>query len=134
MPSLVTPRDPVVVEKRRPLKRWEIVFLTLDQAGLCGCGCDRPLLCPEGFIDEHVMPLWLGGTNDILNRKLYRKGCARIKTDREATWRAKTERQSGGRGSQTARRERNGSRLQSRGFDKRFTKKMDGTVVERDHD
>lgn len=93
----------------------------------------------EGVIDEHVRALGLLGSNDLLNRSLYRKPCAKLKTDESDLPRiAKAKRQAGEKG-QKARRDRRGGSmipasnkpLQSRGFDKTKTQKMDGTVVPR---
>lgn len=132
MPSLVTPREPVVVEKRRYLTPKQKAQLCLDQSGKCALCADK---LREGTIEyDHRIPLALGGSQEMDNWDALCTPCHKDKTKLDRWDIAKAERMGGGRGSQTARRERNGSRLQSRGFDRRFTKKMDGTVVPRESD
>jgi hypothetical protein len=68
-------------EARKPLTRRQSLQLMLDQNGRCGCGCGVKLdPMGEGVIDEHLTALELGGTNDIANRALLRKPCAKAKT------------------------------------------------------
>lgn len=98
-----------MIEKRRPLTRAEFGQLMVDQAGRCACPC-REKLQPmtEGVIDEHRIPLALGGSNDLSNRELWRKPCAAAKTaGRDAPTIAKAKRQAGEKG-QRARREKRG--------------------------
>lgn len=97
-------------EKRKPLTRREVIQLMLDQEGKCACGCGVKLNpMSEGVIDEHRVPLALGGTNDLDNRHLYRKPCAAAKTGKggDLTTIAKAKRQ-GGETGQYARREARG--------------------------
>jgi hypothetical protein len=69
---------PLVPEPRRRLSRIEFAQLMLAQEGRClACG-DR--LRADEIIDEHLVPLDLGGPNDIDNRALFCLGCAREKT------------------------------------------------------
>lgn len=80
--SIIPTRAPVPIIARKPLTRREAIYLAVKQHGLCGCGeCDK-LLDPltEGVIDEHVLALRLGGTNDLTNRALWRLPCAKAKT------------------------------------------------------
>jgi hypothetical protein len=73
-----SPEPPVV---RKPLTRAEFGQLMMDQLGKCGCGCGEKLQpMTEGVIDEHVISLGAGGTNDLANRSLFRKPCATAKT------------------------------------------------------
>lgn len=70
------------IEKRKPLTRRQVIQLMLDQEGKCGCGCGVKLNpMTEGVIDEHYTPLGQRGTNDLENRRLYRKPCAAKKTE-----------------------------------------------------
>ena len=79
-------RERVVIEKRKPLTRAEFGQLMIDQEGKCDCGCGEKLQpMTEGVIDEHRVALALGGTNDLTNRHLFRKPCARRKTDQKDT-------------------------------------------------
>jgi hypothetical protein len=100
----------VALEKRKPLTRREVMQLMLDQDGKCGCGCGVKLSpMTEGVIDEHRIPLAMGGTNELSNRHLYRKPCAAAKTGKggDLTVIAKAKRQAGETG-QRARREKRG--------------------------
>ncbi len=84
--SLVPGRPDVALEKRRPLARAEFGQLMVDQAGKCGCGCGEKLQpMGEGVVDEHWIQLAVGGTNDLTNRYLLRKPCAKAKTDKVDT-------------------------------------------------
>lgn len=77
----IIPEPDRSVEKRRPLTRAEFGQLMIDQSGRCGCGCGERLQpLTEKVIDEHLISLAAGGTNDLTNRRLYRKPCATAKT------------------------------------------------------
>lgn len=100
----------VALEKRKPLTRAQAIYLAIAQMGVCGCGCGEPLdPLGEGCIDEHERALGLLGTNDLANRRLYRKPCAAAKTGKggDLTVIAKAKRQAGETG-QRARREKRG--------------------------
>lgn len=119
----------MTVEKRKPLTRRQVIEIVLRQDGRCACPCKQKLQpLTEGVIDEHVIALALGGTNDMANRELWRKPCAALKTaSKDAPAIGKVRRI-------IARRE--GTRrprkpIQSRGFDKSKTKGFDGVVRER---
>lgn len=75
-------REPVHIDKRKPLTRRQALQLMLDQNGRCGCGCGVKLdPMGEGVIDEHVIPLEIReNANELANRSLYRKPCAARKT------------------------------------------------------
>ena len=79
------------------------------------------------MIDEHIIPLWAGGSNDLSNRALYCVDCAKAKTKREATARGKVNRLIKSADPST----RKPSRLRGRGFDRSKTRRFDGTVVPR---
>lgn len=121
---------PVEIEKRRPLTRAEFGQLMMDQMGLCGCGCGVKLQpMGEGVIDEHRVPLALGGSNDLANRHLFRRPCAKAKTVAGDVQRiAKAKAQAGETGQRARRQKRGGSTLRSQGFDKSKTRGMDGKV------
>lgn len=109
-----------MIEKRKPLTPKQRAQIALDQNGLCGCGCGLKLdHAREGTIDEHIIPLALGGSNDRENRNLYRLPCAKGKTVEDVGRIAKAKRQGSidGKG-QRARREKRGHGLiQNRGFE-----------------
>lgn len=123
-PDLTILRQQIVeIESRRPLTRKEVIHLCVRQKGLCGCLCGEELEpLEEGVVDEHVLALTLGGSNDLENRALWRKPCAVEKTKGDRTKDAKVKRLTGVT--------KNGPKkpIQSRGFDKTFRKKMNGTV------
>jgi hypothetical protein len=116
-------------EDRNRLTKKQIVALFMEQDGKC-CLCSQELKTkghlPIDFIDEHINPLWRGGSNELQNRGLACKPCAGEKTSTEATARAKgkrvTERFIG------VKKPKNpmpGSR------NSRWKRRMDGTVEER---
>jgi 5-methylcytosine-specific restriction enzyme A len=79
-------------EDRKPLTRKQIAALFLRQDGKCP-NCGQKLETkgnrPVEFIDEHVNPLWRGGSNDLKNRELWCIPCTKPKTAKEAGERAK---------------------------------------------
>ena len=91
----MTPTQP---EKRKPLSRREFGLLLVRQN--CRCGkCDGKLdFTKKGqVIDEHLQPLADGGTNALSNRALYCLQCAKGKTAKEVTPRARSKRYAEGR-------------------------------------
>ncbi|MBB4797968.1 5-methylcytosine-specific restriction endonuclease McrA [Brevundimonas bullata] len=122
-------RERVVIEKRKPLSRRESLHLMLEQKGICACGCGEKLQpMTEGVIDEHRVALALGGTNDLSNRHLFRKPCARKKTDQKDTPAIAKVKRIEARLNGTRRPRKP---IPSPGFDKTMTKKFDGSVVRR---
>lgn len=92
----MTDRRWTIPERRKPLTPKQYVELFLRQDGRCGCGCNARLEVKGGveveIIDEHIQPLFRGGSNDLDNRALFSKPCAIAKTREEATERAKGRR------------------------------------------
>jgi 5-methylcytosine-specific restriction endonuclease McrA len=121
-------REPVEVEKRRKLTKREKAEVCLRQRGRCAL-CEEKLSVEIDF--DHVIPLALGGKQTLDNFEALCRDCHKDKTRLDRWQIAKAERQAGRKG-QSARREKNGPRLQSRGFDTRFRKKMNGEVEVRD--
>ena len=122
---------------RAKLTPKERVQLWQAQYGLCGCGCAEPLRDKdEGVVGEHVWWFVALG-NDGKPDKLYRKPCARKKTNgprRDLNVIADVKRLAEGRTQADKRAERGpklraNAKIQSRGFDKSLSKKMNGTVV-----
>lgn len=110
-------RQPVVIEKRKPLTRAQFGQLLLDQGGRCACGCGEKLQpMTEGVVDEHRIPLALGGSNDLSNRHIYRKPCAAAKTGKggDLTSIAKAKRQAGETGQRARREKRGGGSITAR--------------------
>lgn len=78
-------------EKRRYLSNSEKLRLCERQRWKCACGCKRAL--EVGRIDyDHILPLWLGGTNSLDNFHALIKRHHADKTSREAKERAKSNR------------------------------------------
>lgn len=123
--------------ERKALSRTQVILLCQRQAQgpiLCGCGCGEPLEpVKEGVIDEHDLPRKLSAEgyeaerDSLDNRSLLRKPCAMEKTRTDLAQIAKAKAQ-GGETGQYARRQKNGSKLKSRGFDKTRSKGFDGKV------
>ncbi len=117
--TIVPARPEVEIHKRKPLNRSETIELVIRQVGRCDCGCDEPLdPFGEGVIDEHLTPLDFGGTNDLSNRALLRRPCAKAKTVGDNRMSKKINRI---RGELKPKRKRTWSSrpLQSRGFEPR---------------
>lgn len=125
-----------MTEKRRPLTRAQIAEITLRQMGKClRCGERLDFGTKGAVIDEHLMPLADGGTNETDNRAFLCKPCAKPKTAKEARDRGKSKRIAEGRtqADKRAARKANGTHrpIPGRSFQSGYTKKMDGTVVRR---
>lgn len=144
MPDTGLPFDPLRPRElpkpgpRQPLSKFDFATLFLDQGGKCYI-CGGKLVRGQ-IVDEHVVPretLPADRCDDMENRRLACKACAKAKTVEDQAVIAKGRRLRGERGSQYAKRKANGSRIKgrseiaSRGFDKRLRKKMNGKVEER---
>jgi hypothetical protein len=82
-----------MTEKRRPLTRAQLAELVLSQMGKCASCGERLDFAGKGqVVDEHIQPLFSGGTNETSNRELRCKPCATVKTSAEAPGRAKVRR------------------------------------------
>lgn len=82
-----------MTEKRRPLTRAQLAELVLAQMGKCAACGERLDFAKKGqVVDEHIQPLFSGGSNDTSNRELRCKPCATVKTSAEAPDRAKVRR------------------------------------------
>lgn len=115
-------------EDRKPLTRKQRADLFLRQDGKCP-NCGQRLEIKGGrpvCIDEHVNPLWRGGSNDLANRELWCIPCTKPKTAGESGERAKGNRVRDKHIGAIDRSNKSG------GFSKRFSRKMDGTVVDRE--
>ena len=127
-----------MTEKRRPLTRREFGFLIIKQNCLCGCGCKQRLdfTKPKLVTDEHLNSLFSGGKNELENRALWLSECSKPKTIKEAPDRAKVRRIEQGKtqADKRAQKKAEGRHrpIAGRGFDKGWTKRMDGTTVRRE--
>jgi 5-methylcytosine-specific restriction endonuclease McrA len=80
-------------ENRKPLSRKEYAEIFLRQDGRCpNCGQRLNIKGADEVEvwDEHVRPLWAGGSNNLSNRELWCKPCTKPKTAAEAADRAKS--------------------------------------------
>src|SRR5690349_7592301 len=91
--------EDVDIEERVPLTPAQRRQLLDAQGYLCGCGCGRGLRIEidgrqmlAAVIDEHVLPLWKGGSNALSNRSMWAAECSAAKTKRETSERAKVNR------------------------------------------
>ncbi len=73
---------PIIPERRKPLTRKQRANAHSLHGGIC-CVCRYPIGENEPFIDEHVIPLELGGSNDHSNRGIAHIQCAKHKTERD---------------------------------------------------
>lgn len=126
----VATRKPMSARRKKNI--WE------REGGICWM-CEKPVpMTGRGeVVYDHRIPLEAGGTDDDENiYPLHYSPCDKIKTAQDKKTIAKAKRQAGETGQQARRKQapltRKPSRLQSRGFDGRFKKKMNGEVVRRD--
>jgi 5-methylcytosine-specific restriction endonuclease McrA len=116
-------RERIPIEPRRvsPGTRAKILAAT-------GHVCARPG-CPERATDvDHILPLWLGGSNREKNLEGLCPAHHAAKTKAEASLRAKAKRRE--QRDQGTRRPRKA--IPSRGFQRDLTKGFDGIVRPRD--
>jgi 5-methylcytosine-specific restriction enzyme A len=124
----MTDRTWTLPDERKPLTRKQVASLYLRQDGKCpNCGKrlevkGHRIVC----VDEHLNPLWRGGSNDLSNRELWCVECTKPKTSVEATQRAKCKRT----------RDKHIGVLTAKsclpcGRGSRFKKRIDGNVVDR---
>lgn len=116
-----TPRKPLTPRQR--LAMWE-----RHGGKCCVCGEKIDAVRDGGFVDEHIIPLALGGSNEDSNRGPAHKACARDKTSNDLTSIAKAKR---------VKARHLGIRTTSKsplpgGRDSKWKRKMDGTVVPRE--
>lgn len=123
------------MEPRKTLSKREYAFLALRQNGRCPC-CSGKLDFgkPRQVVDEHLQPLADGGSNELGNRALYCAACAKAKTIKEVTPRARSKRISEGRTQadkrQKAKAEGRYRPMGGKGFEKRKTQWPKGRKIE----
>jgi len=126
-----------MTEKRKPLTRAQLAELVLSQMGKCASCGERLDFAGKGqVVDEHIQPLFSGGSNETSNRELRCKPCASVKTSAEAPDRAKVRRIEQGKTQAdkraTKKAEGRHRPIAGRGFDRTWTKRMDGTTIKRE--
>lgn len=65
---------------RKPLTPTQRLKLFEAHKGIC-CLCERKIQAGEVWIDEHLTPLGLGGSNETANRGPAHEACAAGKTN-----------------------------------------------------
>ena len=134
--------DPVAGTPRKRLTVADKVNILERQHYLCAaCGESLCLLDEPGtfigririyapMIDEHIIPLELGGSNDLSNRELRCVPCAKAKTKGDQGDIARAKRR---QAKNDGTRKRKGPRLKGRGFRKDSKRKrtLSGKVVDR---
>ena len=117
LPDVYTPT------KRKALTPKQRLKMFLQHEGVCVICKGRIDGVRERWIDEHIIALADGGTNDLENRGPAHEKCARKKTSSEAGTRSRhrkaAERHLGAKGS--------GGFATNRGG--KYKRKMDGTLV-----
>lgn len=113
--------------KRRYLTDKQKAEVIARQGGVCaelGCNDTGP------FVFDHVNPLWVSENNDVSNFQGICTEHNRIKTAKDARDRAKIKRILV-KANRVEREKRKRKRIFSKGFDRRWRKKLDGTTQER---
>lgn len=83
--------DPFEVENRKKFSPKQRLEIFLAHNGICVL-CDNKIQQNVRWIVEHILPLWLGGSNEPDNLGPAHLQCAKDKTSREAFERAKGKR------------------------------------------
>ena len=125
----MTERTWTLPDDRKPLTRKQRAELFLRQDGKCG-NCGQRLVLKGGnpvCVDEHLNPLWRGGSNDLSNRELWCNPCTKPKTQKEAKERGKVKRT---RDKYIGAFKRKGKPMDG-SRDSPFKKHMDGSVSRR---
>lgn len=115
--------------KRRAMTPARKLRILVKQA-TCAL-CNGPLGDVFGIEFDHEIALACGGSDEDENIRALCRKCHAEKTAEDAKPIAKIRRLRGEKGQQ-ARRAKHGSKLRSRGFDKTYRKRMDGTVERRE--
>lgn len=127
----MTERKWSIPEDRKPLTRKQRAELFLRQDGKCP-NCGQRLEIKGGrpvCIDEHVNPLWRGGSNDLANRELWCIPCTRPKTKQESVERAKGNRV---RDKHIGAIDRRSASSGRRGLSGSYSKRFNGDIVDRE--
>lgn len=99
------------LHKRKPLTTKERVENFKAHNGTC-CICGGKIHVTEAWIDEHMLALAMGGTNEMSNRGIAHVKCAKVKTKDDMGQIAKAKR----REAKFIGAKRPKQKIQSRGF------------------
>jgi len=121
-------RRPDHIPARKAIPRVIVREVMGRSGGIC-----ETLGCSVVGVDlDHTIPVAIGGKNTADNIKLLCRDCHDAKTRLDVKMIAKADRQGIRSGQQKRRKEKTVTRspkIQSRGFDKKLKKKMNGEVV-----
>jgi 5-methylcytosine-specific restriction protein A len=81
----------IALHDRKPLTAKQRVQLFFERKGEC-CICHGNISVKDKWIDEHIIPLAMGGTNDWSNRGCAHVACAKDKTKKDVGDIAKAKR------------------------------------------
>lgn len=112
---------------RRTLSAMDKIRILLAQDGKCACGCGEKLQAPQIQFDHHNQSS-LSDDQSLENFRALSTDHHKIKTRADAKARGKVRRVKAKHEGTFRRR---GRKIESKGFDTRLTKKMDGTVSPR---
>lgn len=84
--------DPFYVEPRKPLSKLKRAKMFAEHGGICVICKLKIDAIKERWIDEHILPLSRGGTNDMSNRGPAHERCATTKTAADKAGLAKDRR------------------------------------------
>ena len=120
--------DHIPARKAFPPKVRQAIY---DRSGgHCGiCGVE---IAPDNWHADYVIPVAFGGESTLANGQALCQPCNAAKGRLEAKMALRADKMGGRVGQQARRAKGKTKQIQSPGFDKRYRKKMDGTVVKRD--
>lgn len=126
-------REPVPPTPRKSFTRAQMAQAFSAAEGRCE-RC-KAKITGDWHID-HIIEITLGGAHDPSNWRVLCVPCHKDRTSKRAPELAKVNRLIANENPETRRKSprplKGGKALQSRGFDERLRKKMDGTVERRD--
>ena len=89
-------------------------------------------IAPDNWHADHRVPVAFGGESTLANGQALCQPCNAAKGKLEAKMALRADKMGGRIGQQARRAKGKTAKIPGRGFDKRYRKKMDGTVVRRD--
>ena len=111
--------------RRRKFHRRVYLGILRRQKLICACGCDVKLTTEEGYQFDHLTAFALFGPDAPDNLQALRVPCHKEKSAVEIRMIRKADRQGKAHRGEKKRR---GRAMQSRGFDTRWRRRMDGRV------
>ncbi len=111
--------------RRRKFPRYVYLGILREQQLICACGCNVKLTRKEGYQFDHHTALALGGADTPENLRAVRTPCHKRISAVDIRMIRKAERQ---RKAWQGVQKRRGRAMQSRGFDTRLRRRMDGRV------